>query len=445
VIRWADRKRAELRAKLTGLEDEFAAWRRVSEPGEPMERNHSQVRALLDTLAVPVETVRGRIEDSSDDVRSTWARTERVLLSCHEIWDYFRQRLCLRRVDFFVPYLDLADDFAYACYRPAQVAGTGAHNVDPDEIREPPLTSFTTVSTPYAVPRGSSYASEVGNVSQAGDTVARAIERLPVPVVGVPWFQIRHLPDALILGHEVGHLVETDLRLTTTLRTLLAGAVPPGSVERWQGWLGEAFGDVYGALCGGPAFGRALLDFAATGPVAFRGSRLYPPLRVRVRLVAETMAHAGAAEHRDDLLAYWGAEFGGGTEDAFDGEAAAVAAALVAGPYPQFHGRPLTAVADFRPWYEAAEQTASALLRGSRLSPGIDIRCLVAAAGVAFARAPERYVAQDGTQVVLRHAHEIATRGIRGAGAAATPFDRRSQRLGADLLAALDAIDPDRS
>ena len=442
----AARKRAELRAKLAGLEDEFADWRRVSSLGAPLEKNNSQIRALLEALAVPVETLRHRIEDETDDLSATWARAERMLLSCHEIWDFFRQKFCLRRVDFFLPYLTLADEFAWACYRPAQKLGAGDHNVDPDDVREPPLAFLTEVSTPYALPRGSSYAREVGSAIPANDAFRQIVDRLPVPVVGVPWFQLRHLPDALLVGHEVGHLVETDLRLTATLEAVLGdalAAVGASSEHRrlWYGWLGEVFADLYGVLCTGPAFGHALVDFAATGPIAFRGSPTYPPLWLRVRLVAEAMVRADASDHRDGLLAHWDTQYAGGPPGDGDpvlaSEAVAVAAALLTGPYPQFRDGPLTSVLDYPSWYRAAEQTATALLRGSRLSPGIDIRCLLAAAGIAFSRAPERYLAQDATRAVLRHAREIGTKGVRGAGE--TPGGSgRHRRAGDELLAALE-------
>lgn len=441
-----DRKRAELRAKLAGLDDEFADWRRVSSLGAPLEKNNSQVRALLEALAVPVEKLRNRIEDDTDDLSTTWAQAERMLLSCHEIWDFFRQKFCLRRVDFFLPYLTLADEFAWACYRPAQMLGTGDHNVDPDHVREPPLAFLTEVSTPYALPRGSSYGREVGSAAPADDTLRRIVDRLPVPVVGVPWFQLRHLPDALLVGHEVGHLVEVDLRLTATLKSLLdealaAAGASPGHRRMWQGWLGEVFADVYGVLCAGPAFGRALLDFAATGPIAFRGSPAYPPLWLRIRVVAEAMARPGTREYGDDLLAHWRAQYAGSPDDGdpvLAAQAVAVVAALLNGPYPQFRDRPLTSVLDYPTWYLTAEQTASALLRGSRLSPGIDIRCLLAAASIAFSRAPQRYLVLEATRAVLRHAHEIETKGIRGAAVAAPAATGRYRRAGDELLTVLE-------
>ena len=59
----AERKQAELRAKLAGLDDEFATWLASSERDMPLEKHHTQIRAVIGSLQVPVEHLRGRIDD----------------------------------------------------------------------------------------------------------------------------------------------------------------------------------------------------------------------------------------------------------------------------------------------------------------------------------------------------------------------------------------------
>jgi hypothetical protein len=66
-----------------------------------------------------------------------------------------------------------------------------------------------------------------------GDTeLQRAVERLPIPPVGVPWFQLRPLPDALVLAHAIGHHVENDFDLTPTLRELADAALTFAAAPR---------------------------------------------------------------------------------------------------------------------------------------------------------------------------------------------------------------------
>ncbi len=410
----AERKRIELQAKLAGLDDEFGAWLKSSAPKGPLEKHHSQIRAVINSLGGPVESLREQI-DVLQAVTS-WRDTEVELLRIHEVWNYFRQKFALRDVAVFRPYLDLADDFTWACYHPAQQLS----RLPPETVREPPLAFFGPVSAPFAIPRGSSYAAGLSATVMNNAQLQSAVQSLPIPVISVPWFQLRHLPDALVLAHEVGHHVEHDFDHTPTLTRLLdaalisAGATPERG-QRWRGWLGEVFADVYGALAAGLAYGQVLADFGTIGTAATAGTKSYPPLRTRVRVIAEALAREGSGELRDDLMTKWSADFPAERATRYDEEAVHVVRALIAGPYPQFGGIPLTSLIDFSSWESRATQTATALLRPAELSMGIDIRCLLAAAGLAFASDPGKYRDRHVTEAVLAHAHRINTRGVRAA------------------------------
>lgn len=435
----AKRKQAELRAKLAGLDDELVTWLRASERGMPLEKHHTQIRAIIGSLNVPVEHLRGLIDDLGQIAQ--WTRTEQELLRIHEVWDFFRQKLALREVPVFRPYLDLADEFTWACYEPAQRLGRESGALPLEGMREPPLTFLGPAAAPFAIPRGSSYAQQVGRGVMDSAPLAEAVGYLPIPVVGVPWFQLRHLPDALVLAHETGHHVEDDFGLTPTLNQLAEAALAEASAEhrrRWLGWLGEVFADVYGALCAGLAFGQTLADFAMTGPEAAVGTAEYPPLGIRVRVVAEVLGQGESAEPRDAMMARWAADFPAEQPSAYDDEAAAVVRSLLAGPYPEFGWVPLTRVVDASAWEVTAGETATALLKRSQLSPGINVCVLLAAAGLAFARNPGAYREQDATQAVLGHAHAIETRGLRAARDTVLRPER-DQAAGRSLLALITA------
>jgi hypothetical protein len=443
VISRDDRKRVELGAKLAGLDQEFTTWLNSSEKGQRLEKHHSQIRALIGSLQVPVEHLRNRIAASDGPV--TWTSVEQELLRIHAVWDLFRQKFALRDVEVFRPYLDLADDFTWACYQPAQRLGAGPHNVPLEEVREPPLTFLGHVFAPFAIQRGSSYATGVGAVVMGDADLRGAVERLPIPLVAVPWFQLRHLPDALVLAHEVGHHVENDFGLTPTLHQLAHAALTsaPALRERqWQGWLGEVFADIYGTLAAGPAFGQTLADFAATGPAATAGTAEYPPVRLRIRCVAETLGQVFSAL-KDDLLARWAADFPAEPASSYDEDAALLVPSLVTGPYPEFGDVGLTDVIGFASWSATAEDTGTALLKNAQLSAAIDVRCLLAAAGLAFVRNPKRYQANDATDAVLAHAQRIAAKGLR-ATREQRQFPARDKAAGQSLLALLAAeIPPD--
>lgn len=433
----AARKRIELEAKLAGLDDEFSAWLEASAANGPLEKHHSQIRGVINSLHDPVEFLRKQIK-GPEAVRS-WTNVELELLRIHEVWNFFRQKFALRDVAVFRPYLDLADDFAWACYQPAQQLSM----LSPDSAREPPLTFFGPVSAPFAIPRGSSYEAGLSVTVMSNAQLQSAVQSLPIPVISVPWFQLRHLPDALVLAHEVGHHVEHDFNLTPTLVRLIDAALtvagaPQEHYRRWHGWLGEVFADVYGALSAGLAFGHILADFGAIGPSAMAGTKAYPSLRTRVRVVAEALVRDNSSQLRDDLMTKWSADFPRERATGYDDEAVHVVRALIAGPYPEFGCVPLTSLVDASPWETLAAQTATALLQPAELSMGIDVRCLLAGAGLAFARNPKKYRDQDITKAVLAHAHKIRTRGVRAAWPTASRPDR-DQAAGRTLLSLIRA------
>jgi hypothetical protein len=114
--------------------------------------------------------------------------------------------------------------------------------------------------------------------------------------------------------------------------------------------------------------------------------------------------------------------------------------ALRTGPYPQFGDVGLNTVLHFAGWYRLAEQTSTALLRPTRLTPAIDMRGLLAAAAIAFDRDPVRYRDLDATAAVLAHAALIERKGLRSRRSTASRPDRDSA-AGADLTDLLDQAD----
>ena len=200
------------------------------------------------------------------------------------------------------PFLVAADEFAWDCYTPVRAAVDPAH-VAPDEVREPPMVFLNGGWSPFEMSRGIAFDAEVVPDEEVPRQQYRAIlDDLPFPVIGLPWYQVRHLPDAVLLGHEVGHTVEDDFRLTDRLESLLRVAFKKGKVgaerrDAWSSWLGETFADVYGTLAGGPAFTGALMDLVAGPPKRIATERAdarawgdYPPASLRVHVALAALA-----------------------------------------------------------------------------------------------------------------------------------------------------------
>jgi hypothetical protein len=437
AVTWAERKKAELLAELASFDAELAYWQAQAGPTGVLAKHNSQLARLADQLTPVLARVNADIGEA--ELGTSWPRFERQILDLHRVWDFFREKLALRYVGWFADYLLAADEYAWACYEPAQEAATAAKTVKFAAVREPPLVSFTPVSTPFSIPRGSSYAA-AGLVTQESKAL---VQRLPVPVVGVPWFQLYHLPDALVIGHEVGHLVERDARLTATIERLTEQAVTGvgGGAERvaaWRGWASEAFADVYGSLAGGPAFVHALSDSLITAGAEPAGTRDYPPMTLRVALTAAVLPAAATGEREAaeaetamvELRESWAAD---GIADLSGQapEASAVARALVAGPYPELGGGPLSDVIRFDGKRLRDHREDAQALIERRVPRAGDARTLIAATGRAYALDPGTYQAADVPARVLSRMRAIQAPGVHGG----TQFVSRD-RTSADAYAA---------
>jgi hypothetical protein len=388
----ANRKRVELRAKLESIRVDLGAWVGDAAEGRPLQKHNSQLRRIRATLEPFLTRVGADIEGA--DILAEWRRLERDVLDLHAVWGFFRERLAARYVPHLRPYLVAADEFAWACYQPAQEAAVRGGAVPADAVREPPLVALATAAAPYSLVRGDAFGAELDPGAVTATAVALA-RRLPVPVIGVPWFQLRHLPDLLVVAHEVGHVVFADFGLREQAGDALADAlVAAGAVQAevsaWSGWLEESFADVYGALCAGSAFADALRDFLVVdgSPLEAAGNAAYPPVAERIALAR---AAAGAA---------------------VGGAAGLVAAALRDTAYDGLGRHPLGAIVAPPPDDDVARE-------GERIPTNYaittdDIRTLVAATGRAFTRDPEKTTA--ATRKVLDRAVKIQAPGTRFTG-----------------------------
>lgn len=415
---WQERKRAELDAKLAGIRSELDAWRKSSRDDPRVQKNHSQIEAITDRLAELLRLTEEAPEQQHLPV--SWQVVEEQVLDLHRVWGFFRGQLLLRRSADHADFLVLADEFTWACYKPAQLAAITAGRVNPAAVRQPPLVFLAATASPVAIPRGSSYTAEVGGLSTAA---SRAVAReLPVPVVTVPWFAPQHVPEIMVLGHEIGHHVEDDFGLTATIDRLVATVAPCDA--RWARWAGEVFADVYGTLCGGSAYAAVLGDFVHVAGVPGSGSGSYPPAPLRLAVVRETLRLAVSDEAAADVAGRWSAAGIGPTEDA---TARAVATALVEGPYPRLGVKRLDEMTGLEANAVAVVTTCRKLLRPQQLTT-TDVRTLVAGAALAFATNPAGYVARAVAQQVFERVRSIQEPGTRYRAAAGTPVSEAAHR-----------------
>ena len=441
----ADRRRAELRGKLHSITEEFAHWRAESVKGAPLRKHNSQIARTTTTLSSLV----GRIEDDlgapGEAILGRAERIERSVLELHRLWDYFRSKLALRYVSFFQQPLYAVDELAWACYEPVQLA------VAPElraQLKEPPLTFFNGAWSPYAAARGRAYTPEA--VEGAILTIASAhdkIRKLPIPVVGVPWYLAQHLPDSPVVCHEVGHAVEQDFGLGEAIaaaleRALEAAGAPAERREAWASWRAEAFADVYGCLGAGPAFLSALIGFLAADPKAVGAQRVqapgwgkYPTTPLRVALNLEVLRQLGHTEPAGVLETQWSDVYRDDAMASFRHDPQVVAQAMLGARFDVLGDRALPEIVSFDGVaHSRAETLACDLLKKKPPDPAAP-RVLHAAARIAFDRDPEQFCSAGAGPRTLAAIWDARDDGVRR-GTPARPVEELAEAdraLGSEL------------
>jgi hypothetical protein len=263
----SERKLIELEQKLSSLDKEFCDWRTQSEARQLLEKHYTQIRRITTEMAGycgAINQLLGELRKYPGRVLAEYADVEGHIVEVHCIWDFFRGKFLQRCAPYYQGFLYPADEFAWACYEPARRRAVDG-GVPVEKVKEPPLVYFHLGANLLATGRNRSYAEGIVRGELPKKQFIKVVKPLPIPLIGVPWFQIQHLPETLVIGHEVGHHVQMDFGLFDQLRALLGaalhGVAPESRQRQWRRWLGEIFADVYGNLAAGAAFVGALLDF----------------------------------------------------------------------------------------------------------------------------------------------------------------------------------------
>jgi hypothetical protein len=444
---FSPRRLVELLQKLRGLEVELESWRSRSENSQAFEKHNSQVRRAQNRLEPLLGEIRDILKKGGAEVAivAEAQRVERLILAVHRTWEFFRGKFAQRQEEQFAPFLAAADEFAWACYEWARALAYP----DPanSSMREPPLVFFNGGWSPFAVARGQEYrGEEVANEPLSGPRLKGILRSLPIPVIGVPWYQRQHLPDALFLGHEVGHLVEEDFGLTGVIEE----AVKVTAVKRqpaWKSWVKEVFADVYGCLASGPAFVSTLMDFLAGAPgevtTETRVDPLwgdYPTNYLRVLINLEVLKQMGFSTEAQSRLESWRGTYQSHALAAFEEDVPAVVKGLLAGPYPTLQGKSLRQVLDFTSRMQTdAEKAARSVQEGSEVRTR-EIRPLFAATRLLYDTDPAKFA--EAVPALFTHITASLAPGTR-AGETLLPESKVAEQasgdhaLGAKLLAVL--------
>lgn len=432
------RTAAELRARLAGLDSELDAWLAATTEDGLLRRHHTQIEAVAGTLKQVSAGLVAQFDRTDpglwilDRIRSV----DRRIMDLHRLWGFFRAKFALRYVPWLEAPLVTADDLAWDCYSPVQKF------IAADQRREPPLVYFTGGTSPFLLPRGTPYVVEpLPDGSMREPEFAEAVRLMPVALIGLPWFQVDHLPDAPLIAHEVGHAVEQDLGIAGRVRSLIEGAVPPERQCAWSAWSTEVFADVYGTLCCGSGFAQALTALLAVHPRQVKGEvrtpaawGSYPTRTLRVLLTAAALTELGVQPADQPVADAWLTTYPDRPLAEFEPDVGPVAAAVLKGPYAALGDKCLTAIIG----YSAADEQVVSRLAGRLLDRwNLDeggVRHFVAAARLAYDRDRNGYALQGAAQIVRTKIAKVPWDGVRAAGGADTPPE--PERAVRDELAA---------
>ncbi len=476
------RRALTLQAKLTSLSNEVTAWRKI--PKTPGFAIHmSQIEEVCGGLAAMQRTIAAAVAQAEADGKLSLAEIanfESQILAALQIWDYYRAKFALRFVESLRVPLALLDDLAWESYRPARAHAVASKAVSAVNVREPPLVYPNTRWSPYARSREQAYELD----ESTGDLRAFAalddyLRALPVPLVGIPWYQMAHLPDAVFIGHEVGHLVEEDFGLEEDLRQAIGAALPidqdSTSEQRRSAWMrywrSEVFADIYGVLTTGPSYATILLDVLASDATVIATERQpdlrrpseqqwseYPTRMLRARLVCEAVRQlpgdkkdpALFSARADALEDSWTQAYGVHAMTGYDDDLKKVVGALLTTPLKTFatkklpQGVPLTNVLTFTPSMER-DARRDAQQASKKMSPtSSNVRTLFAGVALAFVDDPERYRTAEAQKRFSQRLTETRSQAPRAAPRSKADAAARHEAVGKALLARLEALDKHR-
>jgi hypothetical protein len=443
----ATRRTTELEHQEQALRREFAYWReRTKDKGDwRIEKHKSQIEKITSVL----ETFLDLAQASELPGETIFARNERLfrqLLMAHRLWAYFRGKLALRFVPWLQPDLQCCDEFAWACYKPARDRAQRAGKVAPENLKEPPLLFFTGEATPYAAARQEPFAPE-GITRRDVKDFGAAILSLPVPIVGVPWFQVQHLPLAVVIGHEVGHIVMDDLGLEPQVATILENVQDQlnGHHDEWSAWMREVFADLYGALSTGPAFVLGLMNYLLDEPGVIEEERpapgkwsTYPPRSLRMLLNFELLRQLGFTNPTTEAMVQaWHAAYPDHAMKEYEKELHALVDTLLTSSFEDFGGDNLRQVITFtQANLNRARALAGMMQYGVRLPSDEPFRPLFAAATLLYHQDPAGYDRVNNKKSVVERMQACVPRGVRAAEPAPTPADLQRSQQGEQAAAA---------
>lgn len=398
-------RRNELTEQRAALLAEFANWRDRAETRPaadqppPLEKHHSQITRITCQLEAYLQGHPLPAATPADSV-DTYATAQTIVYFIQRVWAYYREKFALRDVAWLRGDLACADELAWHCYKPAVNAAQKAKTVGEGELKEPPLVFYDPSGSPFVMSRGRLFRPE-GVTEEEERKLGETILALPIPVIGVPWFQVNHLPSAVAIAHEVGHAVWWDFEVRPALEEAFetmsladeAGGLPRRAI--WLRWLPELFADAYAVAVLGTAFVLGLSAYLSDPVDVVRNEEMgviHPPAALRIKINCALLKELRLAD--EGVEAAWDTTYHRDSKP-FGEDVPTIAETLLKTRLPKFGNAAIRAV--LKP-PKNVEGLADKIGKGFVLPDNPDFRQLFAAASLLFHRHPEIYaqLSKDG-------------------------------------------------
>lgn len=438
---------ATLRNKLRSLQLDLNEWKATATSNAAFAKHQSQIFRLHKLFARVIATLKVEMNASAvsdgDDAFERARELSKKILQGHALWAYFRNKFFLRYSKNLQKYLAAADEFAWTCFKPLSAAAAGNGTA----YKVPPLIYLGQDVSPLVYPREWSLASQVVSVND--DVFQTVINSAPFSLVSLPYYQTAHLPETMVLAHEMGHVVEMDLGLSQALDASLDAIpdakVPPQRKEVWKRCRIEAFADVFGATVGGIAFCRALStflardrDFIVKEEIGKSTKYAYPTCYLRVLLVLEVVRDKDGKLPGDAaaIEAEWREDYGyDHLYQDYEKDLESIVEHFVGQPFAELGGNKsirdlcgLTASDE-----QAAAKDAQDMLKFSTTPEATDPRVLFAAATLAYYDDPHEYKQRGVENLVLCKIEEVADNEPRAAINIPASSHQADRQSGAEL------------
>ena len=278
------------------MREDFGDWLSGTANRDSVGQYRTQLASLADVLRPALRATRERFVAECDglpdgDAYEECRRVDRRVVRLRRLWRWYADRFDQRLDDALAPTLLAADEVVWSCWSAA------CRMADPTATPGPaPLPYVEAVQTAIAGPR-----SEVpADLRLPGDPVLREfVARMPVPTIALPPIVTRRPWWLIVVAHEVGHHVQSELLDTaaaTGAAPALAGAVGAAAgragagldeQESWGLWAREAYADAFAFVATGTATTWAVeeLERRSDKLLATSAAPNYPPPVVRWALL----------------------------------------------------------------------------------------------------------------------------------------------------------------